>query len=348
MKPFIVRLFSFSFFLLFLAIGPLKAQDKHFTQFYATPLTLNPALTGAFEGRYRVATIYRDQWRQVLDQPIRTYALAGDFRFPVNRKSVHDDGFGLGILFYNDRVSVIDFNTTQIAISLAYHKSLDVNDRQYLSLGFQGGLTQRNVNYESLNFHDEFDGLSGYNLPTLENLPENNFSYADYNVGLNYSLRFGRSGAIFAGVAYHHFMQPTISFYGNGEEGDKLYAKLSGQFAANIPIGTRTSFLPRFLVAMQASHMQINTGGNFRFALGKYGSTALHFGSWVRPVRNDDGIGLDAIVGLAGIEFNHVLCGLSYDLNLNAIGAGQRQSAFEISIAYLGEYESEDILCPKF
>ncbi|MEZ4918253.1 MAG: PorP/SprF family type IX secretion system membrane protein [Saprospiraceae bacterium] len=326
----------------------VEAQDKHFTQFYATPLTLNPALTGAFEGRYRVGAIYRDQWRRVLDNPIRTYAVSGDFRFPASRKSVRDDAVGFGLMFFNDRVSVIDFNTTQIALSLAFHKSLDVSDRQYLSGGIQAGVTQRNVNYESLNFHDEFDGLSGYNLPTLENLPENNFSYADYNVGINYSAQFGRSGGVYAGIAYHHFLEPTISFYKNGAEGDKLYAKLSGQFAANIPITNRASFLPRFLIALQGPHMQINTGGNFRFTMGKYGTTALHFGTWVRPVRNESSIGLDAIVGLMGLEYNNVLMGLSYDLNLNALSSGQRQTAFEISIAYLGEYESEEILCPKF
>jgi type IX secretion system PorP/SprF family membrane protein len=131
----------------------IDAQDKHFTQFYAAPLTLNPALTGAFEGRYRVATTYRDQWRSVLDQPIRTYALAADLRFDApGRKKVKQDAIGLGMMFYNDKVSVIDFSTTQIAVSMSYHKSLGVDNRQFLTLGIQGGLTQRNVNYETLRF----------------------------------------------------------------------------------------------------------------------------------------------------------------------------------------------------
>ena len=45
------------------------AQDRHFSQFYSSPLTLNPALTGAFDGKYRVGTNYRDQWRGLLEQP---------------------------------------------------------------------------------------------------------------------------------------------------------------------------------------------------------------------------------------------------------------------------------------
>lgn len=337
--------------LIFCAFLPKAfSQDKHFTQFYAAPLTLNPALTGAFEGRYRVGAIYRDQWRKVLENPIKTFAVAADLRFSAPGKRVKEDAIGLGIMFFNDKVSVVDFSTTQIAVSMAYHKSLDSDNSQFLTLGIQGGLTQRNVNYESLDFHDEFDGITGYTFGTGEELPENNLSFTDFNVGLNYTAEVGRSGRIFAGLALHHFLQPQVSFYENDDTGDKLYMKISGQLSANIPLSRdgRVSLLPRFLIAKQGPHMEINTGTNFRVAMGQYGSTALHFGSWVRPVRNESAMGLDAVVALVGIEFSNVLVGLSYDLNLRALQAKQRQSAFEISVAYLGEYENEEILCPKF
>ena len=42
--------------------GVSTAQDPNFSQFFASPLTLNPALTGKFDGVYRVAGNYRDQW----------------------------------------------------------------------------------------------------------------------------------------------------------------------------------------------------------------------------------------------------------------------------------------------
>ncbi len=343
------KLLLYTLFLLIFNVRS-NAQDKHFTQFYAAPLTLNPALTGAFEGSYRIGTIYRDQWRQVLENPIKTFAFAADLRFKAPGKNKRNDAIGLGLMFFNDKVSVVDFSTTQIAISMAYHKSLGAGNKQFLTLGAQLGLTQRNVNYESLDFHDEFNGLTGYTGTTLEDLPTNNFSFADYNVGLNYTAQFGRSGRIFVGTALHHFLQPTISFYGNGAEGDKLYMKINGQLAASIPLtrDNRVSLLPRLLVAVQGPHMEINAGANFRTAMGKYGGSAIHFGSWVRPVRNNDGIGLDAVVAMLGFEFNSVLFGLSYDLNLKALQSNQRQSALEISIAYLGNYDNEEIVCPKF
>ena len=50
------------------------AQDKHFSQFYASPMAMNPALAGAFDGKFRVGAIYRDQWRGALDNPFVTFS----------------------------------------------------------------------------------------------------------------------------------------------------------------------------------------------------------------------------------------------------------------------------------
>ncbi len=337
-------------FIVFFLSTALFGQDRHFTQFYASPMSLNPALSGAMEGTYRVGAIYRDQWRKVLDNPIQTFSFAADLRFDRRRKKNSDDAIGMGIMFFNDKVSVLDFSTTQIALSLAYHKALGANKNQFLTLGIQGGLTQRNVGYGSLRFHDQFDGNGGYTQPTGEVLPPNNFSYPDFNVGLNYMAEIGTHGRFFAGAAIHHLLQPDISFYGNTEKGDKLYQKYSVQLASNLPLtrDNRAQIHPRLLFAMQGPHLQVNAGTNLRFAMGQYGATALHVGTWARPVRNSDGFGLDAVVALVGIELNNMIFGLSYDLNLKALQANQRQSAFEVSVTYLGNYDNEEIICPKF
>jgi type IX secretion system PorP/SprF family membrane protein len=342
------------FFLATIILGvlasPAFAQDKHFTQFYAAPLSLNPALTGAMQGGYRVGSIYRDQWRKVLDNPIKTFSIFADLRFESRRKKNSDDALGLGIMFFNDKVSVVDFSTTQIAVSLAYHKALDANSRQFLSFGVQGGLTQRNVNYGSLKFHDQFNGNGSYSGQTDEELPGNNFAYSDFNAGLNYTAAIGRTGRFFAGTALHHFLQPQISFYDNEKKGDKLLTKVSAQMSANLPLtnDNRVQIHPRLLMALQGPHMEVNAGTNFRFAMGQYGSSAMHFGTWLRPVRNSDGFGLDAVVALVGLELNNMLFGLSYDLNLKALQANQRQGSFEVSVTYLGNYNNEEIICPKF
>jgi type IX secretion system PorP/SprF family membrane protein len=342
--------FSRLFTLLFLLPVALRAQDAHFTQFYASPLYLNPAMTGAFEGKYRVGTIYRDQWRGVLNEPLRTFALHSDFRFTPKKHSIHKDAVGIGLLFFNDRASTFNFNTTQIAFSTAYHKSLNTENTQFLSLGLQAGLTQRNVNYNSLDFHDEFDGQTGFVLGTGEVLPENNFSFGDFNVGLNYSAKLYGDNALFVGLAMHHFNAPKVSFYETDTlPGSRLFRKYSASAAADFRMNEAVSLTPRIYIANQGQHLELNAGANVKTKMGEYGAYALHLGGWVRPVRNTGGFGLDAAILMAGFEVNNVLFGLSYDINLrSATVFRQGQGAFEFSIAYLGNYDNEEVICPKF
>jgi hypothetical protein len=67
-------------------------------------------------------------------------------------------------------------------------------------------------------------------------------------------------------------------------------------------------------------------------------------------VRNlDKNLGLDAAVLMVGLEHSNFLFGLSYDANLSGLNTtGRRQGAIEFSLAFLGNYNNETILCPKF
>jgi type IX secretion system PorP/SprF family membrane protein len=349
LQIFYMKKILFAFFIL-LFLGKLKAQDQHFTQFYASPLLLNPALTGNIEGKYRISSIYRSQWQHVLDEPLKTASFAADLRFRTpSRNRTSKDQIGVGFVFYNDKTGVLDFSTTQFIFSAAYHKCLDVAGKQFLSAGIQYGLSQRNVNYNSLTFHDEFNGLTGYTIPTEEILPDNNFSFNDFSAGLNYSGSFDNDFGLFAGVSLHHFLSPSVSYYGNSGEGERLYPKISGQLATSIPVADRISLTPRALVAFQGPHLEINAGTNVKIKFGEYGGYAWQIGTWARPVKFNTGMGLDALVLMTGVEIGSSFLGLSYDLNLtSAAKYGRRQGAFEISLTYLGEYENEEILCPKF
>ena len=332
----------------------LQAQDQQFTQFYSAPLTLNPALTGAFDGKFRVSAIYRDQWRSILDNPYVTFSTAMDPRFGVRwRGAKRKDAAALGLMFYSDKVPGFDFSTNQISISGAFHKALDLASRQFLSIGIQGGIAQRGINYEDLTFSDQFNGTDNYSDLTAEQLPENTYSYADFSVGLNYSVAPRGGTHLFVGAAMHHFLQPSVSFYDQVEDGtpDNQYlVRYSAQVGLHVPLGDKVQLLPRANISMQGQHMVMNAGTNFRFVLSEYANVALHLGGWVRPVRDElDEFGIDAVVAMIGVEYSNVLFGFSYDANLNDLtNSRQGQGAFEISVAYLGEYENDAVLCPKF
>ncbi len=336
----------------------VSAQDQHFTQFFASPLTLNPALTGMYEGKYRVSAIYREQWAKVLEAPYQTLSAAADFRYPISRlKRRQSDQFGVGVLFYNDKVREINFSTNQVMVSLAYHKALSPLNDQFLSLGVQAGIAQRNINYSQLTFDDQFNGSNGYTDPTGERLPENNFAFGDYQVGLNYTYTPERRTGIFAGVALHHILEPEVGFFyrnePDGEEDERLSSRLFRKYSAyinlRVPMGEYVQFHPRVLAYVQGPHAALNAGFNFRFLANESKGTAIHLGMWARPVRVDDRYGMDAIVGMVGLEYQRVLLGFSYDANLTDLSVSRRgQGAFELSVAYLGEYVDDSVLCPKF
>ncbi len=349
-----MRLF-FSYFLFLCMLNGLAAQDNFFSQSYAAPLILNPALTGAFEGKFRVSAIYRDQWAKALDNPYKTFATAFDIKWGIGRKTArYQDMAAVGIFFYNDKAGLLDFSTSQISISGAYHKALDIRNTQYLSIGFQVGIVQKNVNYGNLRFEDQFNGATGYTNPTSEILPENNFAFADYSVGLNYSYSPEYSRVkVFVGAGLHHFTSPSVSFFSRSDDtglqpDNKLNRRYSLQLSSFLPVGDGLAFIPRASIDQQGSGRKLDAGTNLRINTSTYKNTALHVGGYVRLVSDfDTEARTDAVVALFGVEINNVLLGLSYDLNFDKLARSDRRS-FEISLAYLGEYEDDVVLCPKF
>jgi len=343
-------------FILFFA-SAIGAQDQHFTQFYAAPLTLNPALTGAFGGKYRFTLNYRDQGNSPLNAPYTTYAGSVDMRFGLDSyKKSSRDAFAVGVVFFNDRSQDVNFFTNYMAVSGAYHKALSSAGDQFLSVGIQAGIAQRNVNYDAFTFDDQFNGSDGFTDPSDEFLPENNFSYGDYAFGLHYSYAPERRLGVYAGVGLFHFLEPEISFYANEEieaniGSNTLFPKYVAHLGLSIPVGLNFQVLPRGLVYIQGPHRAANVGSNFRIQFSETTDAALQFGGWVRVLDNvDEGLlGFDTAVLMLGVEYENFLLGFSYDAKITQIRNGQNpQGALEFSVSYLGAFDNDTVLCPSF
>src|SRR5438105_3356061 len=103
-----------------------KAQDPNFSQFFASPLTLNPALTGKLDGVLRVDRNYRNQWPSIYNAFV-TYTASVDAGILKN-KIPEFDQFGVGILAFSDKAGQgAPLQNNSIGISTAYHKALDEN-----------------------------------------------------------------------------------------------------------------------------------------------------------------------------------------------------------------------------
>src|ERR1017187_492003 len=128
---------------LVLAFGSRSfAQDIHFSQYYASPLTLNPALTGNINGDFRAAFNYRNQWFNIPTlntiAPYQTYQAS--FDMPLLRNNLGNDGFGIGAMFYTDKAGDGALTTFTGMASIAYHKAVDRYGKGRLSLGLQAGV----------------------------------------------------------------------------------------------------------------------------------------------------------------------------------------------------------------
>lgn len=334
-----------------LCVQDARAQDRHFSQFYASPLTMNPALTGAFSGNFRIAGIYRDQWRAALDRPFTTFSTALDFRFPVPVASQYKDAFGVGLIFYKDEVRNFDFTANEINISAAYHKALDFKNTQYLSAAFQGGVSQRNVNFNNMTFQDMFNQRDGYTFATAERFPGNNITFADLAIGVNYSWAYKRHALFQIGGALHHINEPNIAFFPRDRGGDsQLYRRYQLHTSLILPFPGNYYLSPRLHFIQQGPHREIMTGANLRFLTNDYSGVAMHTGLWARGVGDVQRIaGLESASLFFGLEWSGMLLGMSYDIGISEISnLGYRRGAFEISLAFIGDYGDDVVQCPTF
>ncbi len=337
--------------------SPLFCQDSQFSQFYSNPLYLNPALTGAHSGTYRLTAHYRDQWRGAIESPFTTLSAGGDVKFNIGQGSFSQglDHLAFGILFFSDRVSIYDYNTTQISIFSAYHKLLSKDNQQYLSAGMQLGLGQRGINYENLTFQDQFDGVNLYNLPTAERLPTNNIAYPDFSLGLHYSVTPRSNQGVYLGISYHHWNRPNVAFFDRdlrttiNYEAYQLDSKITAHLATSFPMARNLAIQPRLIFIKQGEASTTWVGANWKYDLLESNGVSTHFGAWLRSSDSLTTFQPTDIVLSAGFQKNGLLLGFSYDVHLRQLsGNALGQGIFEFSISYIGEHDNVNEICPDF
>ena len=96
------------------------AQDIHFSQYQASPLTLNPALTGKIKEDFRVGLIHRSQWKSV-NSAFATSSVFADINFIKNPLTL--DMWGVGLVALNDEIGDSLFSNQTVAVSLSGMKT---------------------------------------------------------------------------------------------------------------------------------------------------------------------------------------------------------------------------------
>ncbi|TWI92223.1 PorP/SprF family type IX secretion system membrane protein [Chitinophaga japonensis] len=321
-----------------------RAQDPHFSQFFASPLTLNPAFTGLFSGDFRVAGNYRSQWRSIAT-PYVTGTLSADFSILKNVIS-YTDIWGVGVMALYDKTGGGALVSNYIAISTAYHKGLDPEGNHTLAIGLQGAWMQKRVDQSKLIFESQIDN-NGYNpgLPSSETLTNPKISYFDPNVGILYNGLVGEASNIYLGASYYHITQPTETFM--SQNNNRLSYRYTIHGGGSFPVHGINRIHASALYMKQSTASETSFGAAYGFNLSGVpddNPTMFYLGSWYRLK--------DAINPYVGLEIGGFNVGLTYDLNVSSLKpASNYRGGMEISVIYIHRSNGNSkykTLCPKF
>ena len=202
------KILSISFALL--ALNFAKAQDWHLSMYDAAPMYLNPAMTGVVDGEWRVHAHYRNQWSSVNFKPYNTALVS--FDMPVGK-------WGFGGQIINYRAGIGNYNALQGLASAAYTVPITRNKAHVLSIGIQGGATQKRVEYQLHTFNNQYTTTNGggfdNGLPNGESFNGQAFVIPDLNAGILYYYAKQQSRINpFIGASVFNLLTPKESWYG--------------------------------------------------------------------------------------------------------------------------------------
>ncbi len=330
----------------------LKAQDIHFSQFYLSPLNLNPAMTGVMNCNVRLVANYRNQWSSVLKaNAFNTYSVSYDQRIPVGRY----DFFGVGGTFWGDKAGESEFATLQGRLSLSYSKKMGGyrSKAHYLVFGADVGITQRSVEFQNLrwgrrNNGGRFDpsassGETGFDL--------GNYIFADVSAGLLWFTVLNEDNNFYLGAAYHHLNRANQSF--NSQEFEALYSKFTIHAGGEFMMTDRIGLVPGVITLFQGPSFELNTGTSLKFLLGgnKRNYQAFQVGAWMRISNHfEEAVTADALIFSTRFDYNDFSVGFSYDVNVSSLKpASNSNGAFEFALVYkICGPEKRNVYCPNF
>lgn len=298
----------------------LFAQDPEFTQFYANPLYLNPALAGTARCP-RVNLNYRNQWPGISGTYV-TYSASYDQHVDVIAG-------GLGLLITNDNAGQGTLRTTNVSGMYSY--LLNVSREFSLKFGAQATYFQKSIDWSKLTFGDMIDARRGFVYNTNETPGLNSKSGVDFSVGM-----LGFSKRYYFGFAAHHLTQPDEGLLGPS----KLPMKMTGHAGATFPVGdkgSQTFISPNVLFQKQQDFQQLN--------LGLYVTKgSIVAGLWYRNQ--------DSFIAVIGFQQHFFKVGYSYDVTISKLTnatAGSHELSFSLQFECKPKKKKFRLVsCPSF
>lgn len=313
-----------------------RAQvDPHFSQYYVYPAWLNPALTGAFDGQYRVSGIYRTQWGNI-SSPFSTFGLSGEF---TTEKNIN---YGVSIMRQTAGDGGYTYTTGYANVSYTGVR-FGPNQTKRLVFGLQAGMIQRRFDRSKLTFGDQWNPIFGFNPgnPSQDALSRNSAAAFDVGAGVMYfDAQPGKKANLFAGFSTSHLTRPEDRFSASGNE--KFPMRYTAHAGVRFSINEMFSITPNILYLKQGSAEEKMLG-----AYGQYKANeevSLMIGANYRFE--------DAVSPFVGLTFKNMVLGASYDINTSDLGKlANGSNSFEISLSIIGRKAAKtpevEFVCPR-
>ncbi len=340
MKQLIILLFGVS--LLFLT-KTVQAQDPQFSQFYASPIYLNPALAGATD-RSRAGINYRNQWPSLAHSFTTTSAYIDYFSKAYES--------GVGVIINQHKESFLDFKSMEIGAVYSY--KLIVAEGVVFRTGIQLSYFQKNVNFEGLVFGNQIDIDNGQVIgPSGEAFDRGlkvDFLSASAG-GMLYTSNFWVGGAV------HHINEPNQSLV-DGES--NLARKYSLHAGYKLPFSKgkrlRTVELQYQERSATFAMNYKNQGGFNQLDAGvQLYFQPLVLGAWYRgiPIQSvNKVVKNESIILLTGLELNaNVAFGYSYDFTVSKLAGstgGAHEFSFTFTFGKIKKRTKRDTILPCF
>lgn len=311
-----------------------RSQDGHMSIYDAAPLFLNPAMTGVFEGNWRLHAQYRTQWKSVNYKPYNSALISLDL--PKGK-------WGFGGQIMNFRAGIGNYNSIQGLVSVAYTTPVDKQKRHNISFGVQAGLGQKSIEYQLLTYDNQYTTANGGGFdPTIsanENFSGQSLIVPVTNAGFMYF--FAKQQARFnpfLGISAFNLIEPQESFL---DQDNRLPMRFYAHVGTRINITETIYLLPKVLVMQQRAFQEQTYALEAGFYL--KGSDMYLLGGLI--YRNDDA----AIVTL-GAKMDQFVAKIGYDVNISSLStASSGRGGFELSFTYMYQKNKPQTakICPR-
>ncbi len=301
-----------------------QAQDPNFSQYFASPMTLNPSFIGKDVNDWRAAINFRTQWWGTGFSPFTTTTISLEKRLALSKSS--NDYLAVGLMLLSDQSNNGLLKNNYITGGVAYNKSLNGDGSEQFGAGLSFTYANRLLDQSKFQFQSQF-GSMGFQreAPTNEVIIIGKNNYLDVNAGINYSKN-NKTNGYRIGAGYFHAAKPKLSALSNNEY--NVDPRLSIQASGWVQLPSKHEVHLSTNSEFQSGFQIYTVGGLFKLKIeGDDTLESLNVGCFKR-------FG-DAVYPYVGLEANNWVAAISYDIiSSNLKSAYNSVQSLELSLVW--------------